>query len=203
MARLIVSIGESDERVIELKEGLNSIGRSPENDFQIDHPSISSAHCVISQNGGKLMIKDLGSTNGTYVGREKIKDAVIDRSRDLWLGNEVKLRVEPEPDLPEISIPEMKKPEAPAPRFAEDGTPLCHVSPGQAADMRCSQCGHFFAWENVNHLGLQGREQHHYCPECGGECQPIVQPDISAKAKLRNAFNNFMKALYSNKKSKE
>ena len=62
------------ERVISLTEGKRlSIGRTKENDIAIDHQSISKYHAAIVLNSDKtIVVADTGSTNGTFVGDERI-----------------------------------------------------------------------------------------------------------------------------------
>src|SRR5262245_38602059 len=45
------------------------IGREPDNDIELDYPMISGYHARIMVGGGKAIIEDLGSTNGTAIGR--------------------------------------------------------------------------------------------------------------------------------------
>ena len=56
MARLIAKPDGITEQVIDLKMGINRVGRSPANDFQIEHPTISATHCELSINDGELVI---------------------------------------------------------------------------------------------------------------------------------------------------
>ncbi|GAB6944765.1 FHA domain-containing protein [Vulcanisaeta sp. JCM 14467] len=44
-----------------------TLGRSPENMVIIPDPTVSRKHAIITMVGGELLIKDLNSTNGTYV----------------------------------------------------------------------------------------------------------------------------------------
>lgn len=44
-----------------------SIGRSPESVIVIPDPTVSRHHAVIERRDGGLVLRDLGSTNGTYV----------------------------------------------------------------------------------------------------------------------------------------
>ncbi len=67
MARLIVNPGREDAWEIPLRDGVTSLGRGEHNHFQINEPSVSTAHCHILVNHGDITIKDLGSTNGTFV----------------------------------------------------------------------------------------------------------------------------------------
>jgi two-component system, NtrC family, response regulator AtoC len=47
--------------------GVVTVGRSREADVQVDHPSISRRHVAVHV-GDRLMVEDLGSSNGTRVG---------------------------------------------------------------------------------------------------------------------------------------
>ncbi len=44
-----------------------TIGRSPENTIIIPDPSVSRKHASIFQEGSNIVLKDLGSKNGTYI----------------------------------------------------------------------------------------------------------------------------------------
>jgi predicted component of type VI protein secretion system len=43
------------------------IGRSPLNDLHLDFPSVSAFHAVLEEHDGRIMLRDLGSKNGTRV----------------------------------------------------------------------------------------------------------------------------------------
>ena len=58
------------------------IGRSSKCDIQIDQESISRNHSKIVNTGKSIMVRDLGSTNGTYVNDEPIDEYVL-RDGDL------------------------------------------------------------------------------------------------------------------------
>jgi HD domain-containing protein/FHA domain-containing protein/GAF domain-containing protein len=51
-----------------------TIGRSPQADVVIDEPSLSRLHAAVSMNGdGNLEVEDLGSTNGVFINRARLK----------------------------------------------------------------------------------------------------------------------------------
>lgn len=58
------------------------IGRSSKADIQIDQESVSRNHCKLINTGKTIMLRDLGSTNGTYVNDELIDEYVL-RDGDL------------------------------------------------------------------------------------------------------------------------
>jgi len=55
-----------------LNEGLTKLGRGETNHIQVDDLKASRLHAEISATDEKLEITDLGSTNGTFVNRQKI-----------------------------------------------------------------------------------------------------------------------------------
>jgi pSer/pThr/pTyr-binding forkhead associated (FHA) protein len=61
-----------EKSTIDLKEGENSVGRIAGSDVAVDDASISRNHAVITVRSGKILLKDLGSKNGTFVADKKI-----------------------------------------------------------------------------------------------------------------------------------
>ena len=53
---------------LELKQGQTyTIGRNPNCQLRITHPTVSNFHAQIEQRGGDWMVMDMDSTNGTFV----------------------------------------------------------------------------------------------------------------------------------------
>jgi pSer/pThr/pTyr-binding forkhead associated (FHA) protein len=60
------------------ESGTVVIGRDPEADVQIDDPSVSRRHLELHL-GEQIRVRDLGSSNGTSIGREKLAaNALVD-----------------------------------------------------------------------------------------------------------------------------
>jgi hypothetical protein len=57
----------------ELKPGRVVIGRTPDNDLQIDSKFISRHHCQIVTQADSCLIEDLNSTNGIYVQSKRVR----------------------------------------------------------------------------------------------------------------------------------
>ena len=66
--------GKQVDKSFSLEEGRRlSVGRTKENDLQIDDQSISKAHAsLMLSKEGKLIVADTGSTNGTFVDGQRI-----------------------------------------------------------------------------------------------------------------------------------
>ncbi len=58
------------------------IGRSSKSDIQVDQESISRSHAKLVNSGETVVIRDLGSTNGTYVNDELVEECTL-RDGDL------------------------------------------------------------------------------------------------------------------------
>jgi len=72
---------------IELSRDLTVVGRKEDCDLRLDHKSISKFHCVIVKMENTLLIRDLGSTNGTVVNGKKIRRATLKNNDCLNVAN--------------------------------------------------------------------------------------------------------------------
>jgi len=71
---LIIIYGQEIGRRIRVSTEPLSIGRSPKCDIQVDQESVSREHCRIRFERGEFLVRDLGSTNGTYVNDDLVQD---------------------------------------------------------------------------------------------------------------------------------
>lgn len=53
------------------------IGRGNECDLSLDEPEMSRRHALIENNGDGIYLRDLGSSNGTFVNGVQVRDAVL------------------------------------------------------------------------------------------------------------------------------
>jgi pSer/pThr/pTyr-binding forkhead associated (FHA) protein len=93
MAKLVILTQGMTGRTLELKVDKTTIGRVEDNLFQIAEPSVSSHHCEVLLRGNEVVIKDLNSTNGTFIDDEKITESVLKPGHTLRLG-QIELRLE-------------------------------------------------------------------------------------------------------------
>jgi pSer/pThr/pTyr-binding forkhead associated (FHA) protein len=95
MARLVVLSEGLKGKAQELKVDLTTIGRVEDNTFQLTESSVSSHHCEVLVKGTDVVVRDLNSTNGTFINGEKITEATLKPGSILRLGQvELKLEVE-------------------------------------------------------------------------------------------------------------
>lgn len=71
---LIVIYGHDMGRRVQVGSEPLMIGRSPQSQVQIDQESVSRNHCRIRFSGGEFLVRDLGSTNGTYVNDDLVQE---------------------------------------------------------------------------------------------------------------------------------
>jgi two-component system, cell cycle response regulator len=76
-ACLVVIYGNDLGRKHSLESASVTLGRSNKCDIQIDQESVSRAHSKITNAGRSVKIRDLGSTNGTYVNDELVEERTL------------------------------------------------------------------------------------------------------------------------------
>lgn len=73
---------------------VKTVGRAPRADFIVDAPLVSRVHCRLTvADDGAVHVKDLGSTNGTWIDDEQVSDGVLQAGHVLRVGR-VEFRLE-------------------------------------------------------------------------------------------------------------
>jgi uncharacterized RDD family membrane protein YckC len=67
--RYVLSV---EGREIDLSDGEATLGRSRTSTVRLEHESVSRSHALLTLNSGEAIVKDLNSSNGTYVGGKRI-----------------------------------------------------------------------------------------------------------------------------------
>ena len=96
MARLVVLSEGYTGLAYELKVEKTTVGRVEDNAFQIPDASVSSHHCEIIQQGNDILVRDLNSTNGSFINGEQITEKVLKPGQILRLGH-IDVRLEAAP----------------------------------------------------------------------------------------------------------
>ncbi len=84
---------------IDISKDLVVVGRKEECDLRLDHKSVSKMHCIIVKTDGLLLLRDLGSTNGTRVNGIRVRRAALLPNDQLTIAN-YKFRILLGPDAP-------------------------------------------------------------------------------------------------------
>jgi len=73
---------------IEWDRPILTLGRDPANDIVIDHPLASRRHARLERDENGYLIRDLDSTNGTYVNGERIEGVQTLHNQDrIWIAD--------------------------------------------------------------------------------------------------------------------
>ncbi len=129
MAKLVILTQGMTGRAHELNVDRTTIGRVEDNTFQITDASVSSHHCEVLLRGAEVLIRDLNSTNGSFINDARITESVLKPGQTLRLGQiELKLEAEGVANAPAPAaavapaIPTPAPAPAPAKKVADSGT---------------------------------------------------------------------------------
>src|SRR5438105_3613748 len=84
MPSLEVSTGGQQKRVT--IAGTLTVGRQPGNDIVLQDTMASRKHCQFALRDGIVVLKDLGSHNGTYIGSNKVAEAILSFGDTVRIG---------------------------------------------------------------------------------------------------------------------
>lgn len=178
MPQLSILSGSHAGRVIELKPGVNRIGRSPESDIFVSEPSISGSHCELHVAPIATSVQDLNSTNGTFINRQRVSKGVLQTGDVLTLGDiDFSVAIEEV----NVALPEIPVQEAQGAAFLEDGTPACFSHRNVPALFICTKCENWWCGECVRTLKRISGEFLKFCPECSGPCATMQQPKTTSR----------------------
>jgi pSer/pThr/pTyr-binding forkhead associated (FHA) protein len=95
---LVAVKADGGQRAAPMKRARVVVGRKPECDIRIPVASVSREHCEIRIENGKVLVKDLGSSNGTWVNRERVQESELPAGALLGVGPAVfVIRINGEP----------------------------------------------------------------------------------------------------------
>lgn len=188
MRRLIVNPGTDSAWEIPLRSGIVTLGRVEGNDCVVDHLSVSSHHCELNVQGSTVAVKDLGSSNGTFIDEEPVTESRLSPGQILRVG-EVRLRLEGTAPA-RVAVPAQVPAQITAP-FAAAGA-HCKFHPRNASRFFCPKCHGNFCELCVNSRSVGG-ESKRFCRNCAVECTPVEAseedpPESSYSARIFGAF---------------
>jgi hypothetical protein len=176
MWRVRIKTPEIPAQQINLRPGTNCFGREPANDFQIEHPSISARPCEIICEKDSIRIRDLGSTNGTFIDGARVNEARLKPGQTLHLGS-VELAVESGSLIPEKARPS-----------------FCFQHPRLFATAECPKCKKFFCDYCVITRNVDG-EMKKVCRRCNSECALANLEFVTPETDDKRAWSLLTNAL--------
>jgi pSer/pThr/pTyr-binding forkhead associated (FHA) protein len=168
--------------------GLNQLGRNPTNDFRVSDPSVSSFHAELTVDGDQIRVRDLGSTNGTFIDDVRIEEGPLKPENILRLGN-VRFQLE------EVTV--TPRPHAASAEEAVAASvvvaPRCVHHPGEAAAFKCDNCGAALCAKCLTVVGQGKFEATTICPVCQGQCHPL--PHVSKAPETPSLLHRLTQTL--------
>jgi hypothetical protein len=132
-----------------------TIGRSPDNDVVVDHPTVSNHHARLSWKGGSLFIEDLSSANGTFVDGQRVRAARARPGVELRIG--------------ELTLPWSHEGLRTLLKAGAGARTLVLPAAKQPTFV-CGNCGH------VGPLPAGPRPAHVTCPQCAATLETGTKP---------------------------
>ena len=83
---LVVKRGPNAGSRYALEEPVVHAGRHPESEIFLDDITVSRRHAEFVRQGSTLVVRDVGSLNGTYVNRERIEEAALANGDEVQIG---------------------------------------------------------------------------------------------------------------------
>ncbi|MBI5799516.1 MAG: FHA domain-containing protein [Verrucomicrobia bacterium] len=216
MGRLHILTAGIEPAVLELPAGTTTLGRREDNPLRLSDDSVSSRHCELTEADGRLTIRDLGSTNGTFINGERVEQGIVTPGATFKLGS-VELRFEvdapspaPAPEAPKLSLGS-RSPQVvpPAPAGAAPPPPLttaplakgvkaCARHPATAAQYICPKCRTHSCDACVKaHESVSKRTV--FCPVCATKALPLAEfAQIQGERQVREdlAFHQQIKGVF-------
>ncbi|WP_169974122.1 FHA domain-containing protein [Tautonia rosea] len=92
--QLVVLKGRSAAKTLRLADGVTTIGRQDGCELTVRSSQVSRKHCQLFEKKGLLLVKDLGSANGTFVNGKRIEEQRVLEPGDLLMVGPIEFRVE-------------------------------------------------------------------------------------------------------------
>ncbi len=115
---LIVETGKHKGKRLKLPDGETVVGRDPDAQVRIASNEVSRRHCLLIAEGERLKVRDLGSSNGTFVNGTPIQEDYELQPGDLLVIGPMGFRF-PGPAAAETTTPPLAASPRKAPREKE------------------------------------------------------------------------------------
>ena len=127
LGRVLLAVGGKTISEAELRLGRFIIGRTAENDLQVDSKYVSRHHCQVITTLHTSVIEDLNSTNGIYVRKKRVRRRVLNDGDVVHIGQH------------EIMYIDERMPRQTDTDRADDAVPLLDDSLDEAPELDATQ----------------------------------------------------------------
>lgn len=165
-------------------------GRHPENDCCVEDPSISLFHCELRVTSDGLHVRDLNSTNGTFINGEAVQQGCIKPGENLYMGT---LKLELVREAEQVAIPELSHVQT-GPGFLDNGMRSCEYHFDLPGIYRCQSCERQWCSDCLHRIRLVGKKPLKLCPQCSGHCDRLL-PEAPRKKGIKAVVKKAWKWL--------
>src|SRR6516225_11476089 len=99
MAKLSLMFDNKLVREVPVGSRPVTIGRAPDNDLSVDNLAVSNYHAKVYFEGGRMVVEDLNSLNGTFVNDLRIERATLHDGDSIHVGKHY-IKVDASHDAP-------------------------------------------------------------------------------------------------------
>lgn len=109
MPATLTIVRDGKSTVVDLKDGVYRVGREKPADIVIPHSTVSGRHAELQISGDSFTLRDLGSTNGTFLNDQPLRDAKVIKQSDTIRFGAVEVRISspataaPAPQRPKVA----------------------------------------------------------------------------------------------------
>jgi pSer/pThr/pTyr-binding forkhead associated (FHA) protein len=189
MARLFFQLDGANIGPKELNWGVTRVGRGEDNDVIIQHASVSYHHCELELGLDFLIVRDCGSTNGTFVANQPVKEARLEPGQPVRFGQ---VPVTLEWSREQVNVPKVEAPKRAASVDLGDGVMSCLKHEAIPSTWHCPKCNEYFCTGCTRDVHLVGRPSRRTCAGCGMAVELAPWAD---KPKKRSIWGRIKKAL--------
>ncbi|MBX3226633.1 MAG: sigma 54-dependent Fis family transcriptional regulator [Labilithrix sp.] len=97
----VVRLPDGSERAIDVDPIV--IGRDEGAAVRLEDPEVSAVHCELRAVNEGILVRDLGSTNGTHVGAVRVSEGIVTTKAELVVGQS-RLGLEPRTDKQRVDV---------------------------------------------------------------------------------------------------
>ena len=166
---MLIMTASAGGNPIEVGSEWTSVGRGESNQVNIADGSVSSRHGEVKSEGDLLHVRDLNSSNGTFVNGNRVTQATLRPGDALRLG-QVALVWRP-PAATQDSLPAiMADIPVPVPLPVANG---CRNHPMVVSPWTCPKCQERWCADCVTKPNVSALKGKVFCPACKSICQPL------------------------------
>ena len=87
LPKFVAVSGPAAGRAFAVVRASATVGRHPTNDFVVDDPRVSGTHLELTRDEDRVRVRDVGSMNGTWLGKNRVVEIELAIGAELTIGD--------------------------------------------------------------------------------------------------------------------